>query len=100
VRAHLEQSDLDWLQQLDVLKTIRRAKAAGLQVLLDFHYSDDWADGEKQRAPAAWEKLSTDDQAKALYDFTREILGKLAAEKLMPELVQVGNEPTRSSWEA
>ena len=31
----------------DVLKTIRRAKAAGLQVLLDFHYSDDWADGHQ-----------------------------------------------------
>lgn len=76
----------------DVLKTIRRAKAAGLQVLLDFHYSDDWADGEKQRAPAAWEKLGTEEQAKALYDYTREILGKLAAERLMPELVQVGNE--------
>jgi arabinogalactan endo-1,4-beta-galactosidase len=76
----------------DVLKTIRRAKAAGLQVLLDFHYSDDWADGEKQRAPAAWEKLGTADQAKALYAYTRETLGKLAAAGLMPELVQVGNE--------
>ena len=50
----------------DVTKTIRRAKAAGMQVLLDFHYSDDWADGDKQIAPAAWAKLDTPAQAKAL----------------------------------
>ena len=37
----------------DVLKTIRRTHAAGMQALLDFHYSDDWADGGKQIAPAA-----------------------------------------------
>lgn len=76
----------------DVLKTIRRAHAAGLEVLLDFHYSDDWADGEKQIAPAAWAKLSTDDQVKALHDYTREILDRLAAEGQLPAFVQVGNE--------
>jgi arabinogalactan endo-1,4-beta-galactosidase len=76
----------------DVTKTVRRAKAAGMQVLLDFHYSDDWADGEKQIAPAAWAKLSTPDQATALYAYTRDVLGKLDAQGLMPEMVQVGNE--------
>lgn len=76
----------------DVLKTIRRAKAAGLQVLLDFHYSDDWADGDKQIVPAAWAALDSDGQAKALYDYTRGILARLAAAGMMPELVQVGNE--------
>lgn len=76
----------------DVLKTIRRAKAAGLQTLLDFHYSDDWADGGKQIAPAAWSKLDKDAQAKALHDYTRDILTRLDADGAMPELVQVGNE--------
>ncbi|PXA86798.1 arabinogalactan endo-1,4-beta-galactosidase [Caulobacter sp. D4A] len=76
----------------DVVRSIKRAKAAGLQVLLDFHYSDDWADGEKQLAPKAWEKLSTPDQAKALYAFTYDTLRKLDAQGLMPDLVQVGNE--------
>ncbi|WP_082471023.1 MULTISPECIES: glycoside hydrolase family 53 protein [unclassified Sphingomonas] len=76
----------------DVTKTIRRAKAAGMQVLLDFHYSDDWADGEKQIAPAAWATLDTAAQAKALYAYTRDVLGKLNAQGLMPEMVQVGNE--------
>ena len=76
----------------DVRKTIARAKAAGMQVLLDFHYSDDWADGEKQLIPEAWKGLNEDQQAKALYEYTREILGALDREGLMPEMVQVGNE--------
>lgn len=76
----------------DVLKTIRRAHVAGMHVLLDFHYSDDWADGDKQIAPAAWATLDTPAQAKALYDYTRDILGRLAAAGEFPELVQVGNE--------
>lgn len=76
----------------DVLKTIRRAHAAGLQVLLDFHYSDDWADGDKQRAPAAWANLDTDGQAKALHDYTLDTLLRLNSAGQMPELVQVGNE--------
>src|SRR5437762_6799910 len=76
----------------DVLKTIRRAHAAGLQALLDFHYSDDWADGGKQIAPAAWVNLSTDDQVKALHDYTLDTLRRLDADGAMPEMVQVGNE--------
>jgi arabinogalactan endo-1,4-beta-galactosidase len=76
----------------DVRKTIARAKRAGLQVLLDFHYSDDWADGDKQNPPAAWAKLGPERQALLLYDYTREILERLGREGLMPELVQVGNE--------
>ena len=76
----------------DVLKTIRRAHAAGMQVLLDFHYSDSWADGGKQIAPAAWANLSTDDQVRALHDYTLDTLRKLDAEHQMPEMVQVGNE--------
>ena len=76
----------------DVLKTIRRTHAAGMQALLDFHYSDDWADGGKQIAPAAWANLTTDQQVKALHDYTLDTLRKLDAEGAMPEMVQVGNE--------
>ena len=88
-------NDPDWTKYsnlADVKRSIRRAKQAGMQVLLDFHYSDDWADGEKQLAPRAWAKLSTPDQAKALYAFTRDTLKDLDREGLTPELVQVGNE--------
>ena len=76
----------------DVLKTIRRAHSAGLQVLLDFHYSDTWADGGKQNAPAAWANLGTHEQSKALHDYTFEILRRLDTSHEMPEMVQVGNE--------
>ena len=88
-------NDPDWTKYsnlADVKRSIRRAKDAGLQVLLDFHYSDDWADGDKQLAPKAWAKLSTPDQAKALYAFTHDTLTQLHAQGLMPDLVQVGNE--------
>lgn len=82
-------SDLD-----DVRETIRRSRAAGMQVLLDFHYSDDWADGDKQIVPKAWRPIRDDVPAlsRALYDYTRATLAALDAEGLMPELVQVGNE--------
>ena len=76
----------------DVERSVRRAHAAGLQVLLDFHYSDDWADGDKQYPPAAWAGLDTAAQAKALHDYTRSVLDALAVAGLTPELVQVGNE--------
>lgn len=77
----------------DVKKTIRRARRAGMQALLDFHYSDDWADGEKQIIPKAWAHITDPDAlAQALYDFTRRTLRELDRDGLMPELVQVGNE--------
>jgi arabinogalactan endo-1,4-beta-galactosidase len=76
----------------DVKRTIARARKHGLQVLLDFHYSDDWADGDKQLVPAAWAGLDAQAQAKALYDYTREVLAALDRDGLMPEMVQVGNE--------
>ena len=88
-------NDPDWTAYSnlkDVERSIRKARAAGLRVLLDFHYSDDWADGDKQVAPKAWAGLSTPDQAKALYGFTRDTLATLDREGLMPDLVQVGNE--------
>ena len=76
----------------DVRRTIARAHRAGLKVLLDFHYSDDWADGDKQNAPAAWARLAPEAQARALHDYTRAVLATLARANAWPELVQIGNE--------
>lgn len=78
----------------DVKQTIRRARAAGMQVLLDFHYSDDWADGDKQVVPAVWMDVRNDVPmlSRLLYDYTFATLQALDAEGLMPEMVQVGNE--------
>ncbi|TNE63982.1 MAG: arabinogalactan endo-1,4-beta-galactosidase [Alphaproteobacteria bacterium] len=77
----------------DVKRTIRRAKALGMQTLLDFHYSDDWADGDKQAIPKAWANLgSVEAEAQAVHDYTLDVLNALKAEGLTPEMVQVGNE--------
>lgn len=92
VRIWVNPTWTSYSSYVDVLKTIRRAHAAGLQVLLDFHYSDTWADGGKQIAPAAWANLSTSEQVKALHDYTVDTLLKLDAAHEMPEMVQVGNE--------
>jgi arabinogalactan endo-1,4-beta-galactosidase len=64
--------------------------------LLDFHYSDDWADGDKQWIPKTWETVpTTEGLAAAVYQFTFDTLSKLASEGLMPHMVQVGNETNR-----
>ena len=92
-------NDAEWTQYSDlddVRETIRRVRAAGMQVLLDFHYSDDWADGDKQYIPRAWENIATTDAlAEALYDYTLETLRALDRDGLMPEMVQVGNETNK-----
>lgn len=78
----------------DVKKTIQRAKSQGMSVLLDFHFSDTWADPSKQLIPAAW--LSEIDNTTALgnllYNYTLNVLNELASENLTPEIVQLGNE--------
>jgi arabinogalactan endo-1,4-beta-galactosidase len=77
----------------DVERSIRRAKAQGLRVLLDFHYSDDWADAGKQVVPAAWAAITDENKlAQTLYQYTFDTLTTLDKEGLMPDLVQVGNE--------
>ena len=80
----------------DVKKTIARSRAAGMEVLLNFHYSDDWADGDKQIIPVGWAAIEdVDTLAETLYRFTLDTLLELHADGLMPELVQVGNETNR-----
>lgn len=77
----------------DVRHSLQRAKAQGLKVLLDFHYSDDWADGGKQIIPAVWAGIKDDDAlANAVYQYTKDTLTTLGKEGLMPDMVQVGNE--------
>lgn len=83
----------DYSDLADVKRTIRRAREHGMQVLLDFHYSDEWADGDKQIIPKAWAAIeSTDALAQALHDYTLATLLELHGAGLLPELVQVGNE--------
>lgn len=69
-----------------------RAKAHGMEVLLDIHYSDFWADPGKQRVPKAWRGMDADELTEAVYAFTRETLLAMKEAGVLPELVQVGNE--------
>ena len=70
----------------------KRVKAAGMKLLLDFHYSDYWADPGKQYKPAAWRNLSFTELKKALYDFTKKVMEELKAQGTTPDMVQIGNE--------
>jgi len=76
----------------DVTLAIARAKEQGMQVCLDFHYSDTWADPSRQLPPAAWEGLSPDILHDSIYHYTLNVLQHLEQQGMMPEYVQVGNE--------
>lgn len=71
-----------------------RAKALGMKVLIDFHYSDTWADPADQNLPAAWDKYANDANAlaDAVYDFTKRSLTILKEAGATPDMVQIGNE--------
>ncbi len=78
----------------DVVETIQRAKALNMSVLLDFHYSDTWADPLQQEIPAAWasEINNLDTLKELLYSYTYDTLDNLASLNLLPDIVQIGNE--------
>ncbi|MGC4023249.1 MAG: beta-galactosidase GalA [Cyclobacteriaceae bacterium] len=73
-------------------KMAKRVKDAGMKLLLDFHYSDYWADPGKQYKPAAWKDLSFVDLKKALYDYTKKVIQELKDQGTTPDMVQIGNE--------
>lgn len=70
----------------------KRATKAGMGVLIDFHYSDFWADPNKQKVPKDWEGMSLEEKTEALSDFTTESLEKLKDNDVDVTMVQVGNE--------
>jgi arabinogalactan endo-1,4-beta-galactosidase len=77
----------------DVSKSISLAKAQGMAVLLDLHYSDTWADPGKQEIPQAWREIQTIEVlGDSVYQYTSRIFQTLATKGLIPEFVQIGNE--------
>ncbi|MFF2488178.1 glycosyl hydrolase 53 family protein [Microbacterium sp. NPDC058062] len=70
----------------------KRATDAGLGVLVDFHYSDFWADPAKQQAPKAWASMTVAQKAVAVTDFTTDALEELRTAGVDVQMVQVGNE--------
>jgi arabinogalactan endo-1,4-beta-galactosidase len=78
----------------DVKKTIQRAKAEGMQVMLDIHLSDFWCDPAQQLIPAAWVAQANNPTvlADSVYNYVSKVLTRLNADGLMPEMVKIGNE--------
>ena len=80
-------------QDLEYVKTLgQRIKAAGFSLLLDFHYSDTWADPKQQITPESWQGL-TDDQLKAkIHEYTKDCLTQMVEAGATPDFIQTGNE--------
>jgi arabinogalactan endo-1,4-beta-galactosidase len=70
----------------------KKAKEMDYKFLLDFHYSDTWADPGKQYKPKAWENLNHEDLVKAVLNYTRETIIAFKNAGVSPDMVQIGNE--------
>ena len=88
-----------WLDPADgyhnkesILAMALRLKEKGIQLLVDFHYSDNWADPGKQYKPAAWENYDFEQLKQAMYDHTFDVCNSLVQQGTPPDMVQVGNE--------
>lgn len=79
--------DLNYVMQLG-----KRIKKAGFQLMLDFHYSDTWADPGKQFTPEAWKGASAQALADSVYQYTARSLEAMKKAGAEPDLIQVGNE--------
>ena len=77
-----------------VIKLSRQVKKAGMQLMLDFHYSDTWADPGKQFIPKRWEGCTPQAMTDSVYAYTRASLLALKKAGVTPDLIQVGNEIT------
>ena len=78
----------------DVLLMAQRAKALGMELMIDFHYSDWWADPAQQNIPAAWKDMNYTEMVQALAEHTRNTLQLLKTNGISVRWVQVGNETT------
>lgn len=83
-----------WCNKSDVLAKAIRAKKLGMRIMIDFHYSDTWADPGRQLIPAAWLEYDTEALAEAVSEHTVEVLSLLKENDIDVEWVQVGNEVT------
>jgi len=87
---HTPISNYDNLQK--VIIAAQRIKNNGLKFLLDFHYSDWWADPGNQTKPAAWNGLSFQSLKDSVYEYTKTVITTLKNHNVLPDMVQIGNE--------
>lgn len=76
----------------EILAMAQRLKSLGIKLLVDFHYSDSWADPGKQNKPASWKEYDFEQLKQAVYDHTYDVCSSLAAQGTPADMVQVGNE--------
>ncbi|WP_300727079.1 glycosyl hydrolase 53 family protein [uncultured Bacteroides sp.] len=81
-----------WCNKADVVAKAQRASDLGFRLMIDFHYSDTWADPGNQTKPAAWAGYSFAELKQAVTDHTKDVLSALKAKNIDVEWVQVGNE--------
>lgn len=93
IRLKLWHTPTENYNNLDkILYMARRIKDRDLHFLLDFHYSDTWADPGRQTKPAAWTGLPIATLKDSVYDYTKRVLRALDAQNTLPDMVQLGNE--------
>lgn len=86
-------NDPNCCQTLEYVKALgKRIKDAGMSLMLDFHYSDTWADPAKQWTPKAWENLNDEQLVQKIYDYTKDVLQQMTEAGAKPDFIQTGNE--------
>ena len=81
-----------WCGKADVIAKAKRAKAQGMLIFIDFHFSDSWADPGKQNKPSAWASHTISQLYTDVYNHVRDVLSGLISAGCTPYMVQIGNE--------
>ena len=76
----------------DVKSYAQRVKAKNMDFLLDFHYSDTWADPGSQTPPVAWQNMTNEEIRIAIYQYTKDVVQQLKNQNTLPKIIQIGNE--------
>ncbi len=74
------------------IEMAKEAKRLGYKLLLDFHYSNGWADPTNEPTPDVWKAMTHKERVKALYEYTRDTIAAFRDAEVLPDMVQIGNE--------
>lgn len=91
LRVWVNPSD-GWCNKQDFINKAVRANKLGFRIMVDFHYSDTWADPGSQMKPTAWKGKTLTELKQAIADHTTDILSSLKSNNITPEWIQIGNE--------
>ena len=95
IRLRLFHTPTDLPNNLEyTIASAQAAKRLGFRFLLDFHYSDTWADPAHQSTPAAWKHLKHKQLVQEVFAYTRDTIATFRSAGVLPDIVQVGNEVT------